>query len=284
MAPATHAVVSASSPRFTAASTQSRYEPVFARHHRAASAVSSTKPPERIASSGRGSGSGVEPLQQPHLAHAHVHDVRVRVGDGGRGANGLVGLVADGERRDAHEAAVALRALARRAAAGADGRRAGEAAVEHLAVWRVGAGVEPIAVAGEQIGRVDVPAVLDERMERGKRHGRVVRPCARRPVMRAMAGHAVAMERPAPLELVRDAERVADGEPVEHAAYLVRGHSSSSPCHHGARRNSGGLPCSTPTNKAEPSASPQGWRFPQPHSRAFVTVRATATACSANSL
>lgn len=207
------------------------------------------------------------------------------VGDGGRGADDLVRLVADGERRDAHEAAVALRALARGAAAGADGGRAGEAAVEHLAVRRVGAGVEPVAVAGEQIGRVDPPIVLDERVERGERHGRVVRPCARRPVMRAMAGHAVAMERPAPLELVRDAERVADGEPVEHAAYLVRGHSSSpSPCHHGARRNSGGLPRSTPTNKAEPSASPQGWRFPQPHSRAFVTVRATIPACSANSL
>ena len=126
--------------------------------------------------------------------------------DRGDGAHLVVGSVGERERDRAHERAVAVVPLPRKAAPALERPSRGVADVEE-AVDRVGALAVPPHEAPADVIDVNAPqfavAVTD-----GERHRRVIAPRARRLIVAAVADHARAAERAPRTELVRNAQRV----------------------------------------------------------------------------
>ena len=123
-----------------------------------------------------------------------------------------------GERqgRDAHERAVAVVALAGASFAGVQGA-GGRAAVIENAVDCILVTGNPADELVAHVRGVDVPE-LPNRVTGSKHHGRVVAPGAVGLPMRAVADHVRAFERAAGPKLVRNAQRVADGKPIDAVA------------------------------------------------------------------
>lgn len=123
-----------------------------------------------------------------------------------------------GERqgRDAHERAVAVVALAGASFAGVQGA-GGCAAIIENAVNRILATGNSAYELVAHVRGADVPE-LPNRVAGGKRHRRVVAPGAGGLPMRAVADHVGAFERAARHKLVWNAQRVANGKPVDTVA------------------------------------------------------------------
>ena len=123
-----------------------------------------------------------------------------------------------GERQgsDAHERSVAVVALAGASFAGVQGA-GGRAAVIENAVDRILATGNPAYELVAHVRGVDVPE-LPNRVAGSKCHRCVVAPGAGGLPMRAVADHVRAFERAAAPELVGNAQRVADGEPIDAVA------------------------------------------------------------------
>ena len=119
-------------------------------------------------------------------------------------------------RGDAHERSVAIVALAGATFAGVQGA-GGRTTVIENAVNRILATGNPAYELVAHVCGVDMPE-LPNRVAGGKRHRCVVAPSAGGLPMRAVADHVRAFERAAGPELVGNAQRVADGKPVNTVA------------------------------------------------------------------
>lgn len=148
------------------------------------------------------------------VVHAERAAHIVRVGDRGDGPDLVVRGVRERQRGDAHEAAVAVVALARKAAARVYRGGHGDPAIEDDAIRRVLPAAQPPLEAMADVARVDA-AQLANRVAGRQRHAGVVAPGARRLVVRAVADHSLACEGPAGLELVRHAQGIADRQAVD---------------------------------------------------------------------
>lgn len=123
-----------------------------------------------------------------------------------------------GERqgRDAHERSVAVVALAGASFAGVQGASGGAAVIEN-AVDRILTTGNPAYELVAHVRGVDVPK-FPNRVAGSKRHGRVIAPGAGGLLVCAVADHVGAFERATRPELVGNAQRVADGEPIDAVA------------------------------------------------------------------
>ena len=118
--------------------------------------------------------------------------------------------------RDAHKRSVAVVALAGASFAGVQGA-SGRAAVIENAVDRILAPGNPAYELVAHVCGVDMTE-LPNRVAGSKRHRCVVAPGASGLPMRAVADHVGTFERAAGPELVRNAQSVADGKPIDAVA------------------------------------------------------------------
>ena len=121
------------------------------------------------------------------------------------------------QRRDAHERAVAVGALALAAAPLGERGPRRVADVERVAVGRVGALVQPRLEAPPHVADVHAPAHADA-VAQGEHQGRVIGERAGQLPVRPARRHARALERPAALKLVGNAQRVTHRRAVHGIA------------------------------------------------------------------